>query len=78
MVKGHLTGCGLHGDSLVVYVLFNRSILLFVFNFFSCFKLGLVCLFACFVLFVYITVGAVEEHIKCELSGEGLLDLNTF
>ena len=50
MVKGHLTGCGLHGYSLVVYVIFNRSIYIYFFLYiFSCFKLGLVCSFVCFV-----------------------------
>ena len=50
MVKGHITGCGLHGYSLVVYVLFNRSILLLVFKYF--FLVSNLVLFIClFVLF---------------------------
>ena len=56
MVKGHLTGCGLHGYSLVSISLIGQSnkVLFYLFQVF---------VFACFVVCAYYS-SAVEETVE--------------
>ena len=71
MVKGHLTGCGLHGwlSSILSYQQVNLICRLFLNKKFL--FLFLVLLFVYFVVSVYRISLTVEDYTKCKLSSRG-------